>query len=51
MNEIRKDEKDSQIFHFGSLNNSFSSFFSDKSPKKIVNNYNNLLWFDVYICS
>ena len=42
MNEIRKDEKDSQIFHFGSLNNSFSSFFSDKSPKKIVNNYNNL---------
>ena len=42
MNEIRRDDKDSQIFHFGSINNSFSSIFSDKSQNKIENNYNNI---------
>ncbi len=42
MNDIRRDDKDSQIFHFGSINNSFSSLYSDKSENKIENNYNNI---------
>ena len=42
MDEIRRDLKDSQVFHFGTINNSFSSLSSGEKNNNLKNEYYNI---------